>query len=135
MDRMGLKDGVYVCTFEEFKSLSVVLRQSIIDISNIEIAQEFKGEKMAQLYDFLTSTEFKLNIQAIVESFIQMEEDLNKERRSMESLWKQREKQIRKVMSNTSALYGSIRGIAGNAIQSVPQLESNVPMIDATKSV
>ena len=53
----------------------------------------------------------------------------------MESLWKQREKQIRKVMSNTSALYGSIRGIAGNAIQSVPQLESNVPMIDATKSV
>lgn len=45
MDRMGLKDGVYVCTFEEFKSLSVVLRQSIIDISNIEIAQEFKGEK------------------------------------------------------------------------------------------
>lgn len=64
-----------------------------------------------------------------------MEEDLNKERRSMESLWKQREKQIRKVMSNTSALYGSIRGIAGNAIQSVPQLESNVPMIDATKSV
>jgi hypothetical protein len=135
MDRMGLKDGVYVCTFEEFKSLSVILRQSIIDISNIEIAQEFKGEKMAQLYDFLTSTEFKLNIQAIVESFIQMEEDLNKERRSMESLWKQREKQIRKVMSNTSALYGSIRGIAGNAIQSVPQLESNVPMIDATKSV
>lgn len=135
MDRMGLKDGVYVCTFEEFKSLSVVLRQSIIDISNIEIAQEFKGEKMAQLYDFLTSTEFKLNIQAIVESFIQMEEDLNKERRSMESLWKQREKQIRKVMSNTSALYGSIRGIAGNAIQSVPQLESNVPIIDATKSV
>jgi hypothetical protein len=51
----------------------------------------------------------------------------------MESLWKQREKQIRKVMSNTSALYGSIRGIAGNAIQSVSQLESNVPVIESTK--
>ena len=133
MDRMGLKEGIYICTFEEFKGLSAVLRQSIIDISNVEIAQEFKGEKMAQLYDFLTSNEFKLNIQAIVESFIQMEDDLNKERRTMESLWKQREKQIRKVMSNTSALYGSIRGIAGNAIQSVSQLESNVPVIESTK--
>ena len=135
MDRMGLKDGVYVCTFEEFKGLSAVLRQSIIDISNVEIAQEFKGEKMAQLYDFLTSNEFKSNIQAIVESFIQMEDDLNKERRTMESMWKQREKQIRKVMSNTSGLYGSIRGIAGNAIQSVPQLESTVPVIESTKPV
>ena len=133
MDRMGLKDGVYVCTFEEFKGLSAVLRQSIIDISNVEIAQEFKGEKMAQLYDFLTGNEFKSNIQAIVESFIQMEDDLNKERRTMESLWKQREKQIRKVMSNTSGLYGSIRGIAGNAIQSVPQLESTVQVIESTK--
>lgn len=135
MARMGLKEGIYICTYEEFKGLSAVLRQSIIEISNVEIAQEFKGEKMAQLYDFLTSNEFKSNIQAIVESFIQMEDDLNKERRTMESLWKQREKQIRKVMSNTSGLYGSIRGIAGNAIQSVPQLESSVPVIESTKPV
>jgi hypothetical protein len=135
MQRMGLKEGIWICTFEEFKGLSVVLRQSIIDISNIQIAQENKGEKMAMLYDFLISNEFKTNIQAIVEGFVQMEEDLNKERRTMESLWKQREKQIRKVMSNTASLYGSIRGIAGNAIQSVPQLETttSVAVIESDK--
>jgi len=133
MERMGLKEGVWVCTFEEFKGLSAVLRQSIIDISNLEIAQENKGEKMAMLYDFLISNEFKTNIQAIVEGFVQMEDDLNKERRTMESLWKQREKQIRKVMSNTASLYGSIRGIAGNAIQVVPQLESTTPVIESNK--
>lgn len=133
MERMGLKEGVWVCTFEEFKGLSAVLRQSIIDISNLEIAQENKGEKMAMLYDFLISNEFKTNIQAIVEGFVQMEEDLNKERRTMESLWKQREKQIRKVMNNTASLYGSIRGIAGNAIQVVPQLESTTPVIESSK--
>ena len=66
MDRLGLKDGVWVCSFDEFKGLSTVLRESIIQISSAIISQENKGEKMGMLYDFLTSNEFKLQIEAIV---------------------------------------------------------------------
>lgn len=123
MDRLGLKDGVWVCSFDEFKGLCTVLRDSIIQISTAIITQDNKGEKMGMLYDFLTSNEFRLQIEAIVEGFTQMKSDLESEQRSMRSIWKKREKQIDKVLLNTTDMYGSIKGIAGNAVQPVPLLE------------
>lgn len=123
MERMGLKDGVWICTFEEFKGLVTVLRQSIINLDIALQSQENKGDKMAMLYDFLTSTEFRMQIEGIVEGFSQMQDDLAKEKRAMQKIWSQRKKQIDKVIANTVNMYGSIRGIAGNAIQTVKALE------------
>lgn len=123
MQRMGMKDGVWICTYEEFKGLSAVLRQSLIQISQAVQSQENKGDKMTMLYDFLTSTEFRLQIEGIVEGFSQMQSDLLKEKHAMKKIWTAREKQIDKVISNTIGMYGSIRGIAGNAVQTVKALE------------
>mgnify|MGYP001549751926 CR=1 FL=1 len=123
MDRMGYRDGIWICSFEEFKGLCVVLRESLIQLSNAITVQENKGDKMGMLYDFLTSNEFRLQIEAIVEGFVQMQGDLESEKRSMQGIWKKREKQIEKVLLNTNFMYSSIRGIAGNAIQPVPLLE------------
>lgn len=123
MDRMGMRDGIWICTYEEFKGLSAVLRQSLIQINQAVQAQENKGDKMSMLYDFLTSNEFRLQIEGIVEGFTQMQNDLESEKRAMQRIWKQREKQIEKVVHNTLGMYGSIRGIAGNAVQSVKALE------------
>ena len=69
MKRMGMIDGVYVCNFDEFKSLSAILRQSVIQLSDAMTTNENKGDKMVLLYDFLTSVEFKLQIEGIVEGF------------------------------------------------------------------
>jgi hypothetical protein len=123
MDRVGLKDGIWICTFEEFKGLCFVLRESIIQISNALVTQENKSDKMGMLYDFLTSNEFKLQIEAIVEGFTQMKDDLESEKRAMQRIWKSREKQIEKVVTNTVNMYGSIKGIAGKAIGTVKALE------------
>ena len=123
MDRMGLKDGVWICTYNEFKSLCAVLRQSIIKWASVKISQENKGDKMALLYDFLTSNEFRLQMEGIVEGFTIMQTDLIKEKNAMARLWKQREKQIDKVVQNSIGMHACIRGIAGNAIQSIPALE------------
>lgn len=123
MDRMGLKDGIWICTFDEFKGLCTVLRESIIEINRAIATQENKGEKMTMLYDYLTSNEFRLQIEAIVEGFTQMQTDLESEKRSMQGIWRKREKQIEKVLLNTNHMYHSIRGIAGSAIQAVPLLE------------
>ncbi|MBF4507462.1 DUF2130 domain-containing protein [Flavobacterium sp. JLP] len=123
MDRMGMRDGIWICTYEEFKGLSAVLRQSLIQVSQAVQAQENKGDKMSMLYDFLTSNEFRLQIEGIVEGFTQMQNDLDSEKRAMQRIWKQREKQIEKVVHNTLGMYGSIRGIAGNAVQTVRALE------------
>lgn len=130
MERMGMKDGIWICTFEEFKGLSAVLRQSLIQISHAVLSQENKGDKMTMLYDFLTSNEFRLQMEGIVEGFSQMEADLISEKRSMMTHWKKREKQIHKVVSNTVHMYGSIRGIAGNAVQSVKALEQDFETIE-----
>lgn len=123
MDRMGLREGVWVCTFEEFRGLCQVLRESVILVSNTAASQENKGEKMEMLYGFLTSNEFRLQVEGIVEGFTQMQSDLESERRSIQGHWKKREKQIQKVLLNTNHMYSSIKGIAGSAIQSVPLLE------------
>lgn len=123
MERLGQKDGVWVCTFDEFKSLSKVLRESVIQLSTALVTQDNKGDKMGMLYDFLTGNEFKMQVEAIVSGFTQMETDLAKEKRAMQKIWSQREKQINKVIDNTVHMYGSIKGIAGNAVQSIPMLE------------
>jgi hypothetical protein len=78
---------------------------------------------MDLLYDYLTSSTFRMAIEAIVEGFTQMKSDLDSEKRSMQRIWKQREKQIEKVVINTIYMYGWFKGIAGNAIQSVKALE------------
>ena len=123
MERLGQKDGVWVCSFDEFKGLCHVLRESVILLDTAITAQENKGGKMELLYEFLTGNEFRMQIEAIVEGFSQMQSDLTKEKRAMDSIWKQREKQIQKVILNTVNMYGSIKGIAGNAIGTIKALE------------
>lgn len=123
MERMGMKDGVYICTFEEFKALAGILRESLIQISQALGSQVNKGDKMVMLYDFLTSTNFRMQIEAIVEGFSSMKSALESEKRSMHRIWKEREKQLEKVIYNTIDMHASIRGIAGSAVQSVKALE------------
>lgn len=123
MDRLGLKDGVWICNFEEFKGLCKVLRQTIVMLDSSVETQANKGDKMGMLYDYLTSNSFKLQIEGIVEGFTSMQADLDSEKRSMQRIWKSREKQIERVINNTIDMYGSIKGIAGNAIGNIQALE------------
>ena len=122
-ERMGIMDGIWICGYEEFKGLCMVLRESVIQLSTAISSQENKGDKMHMLYDYLTSTTFRMQVEAIVEGFSSMKSALESEKRSMQRIWKEREKQIDKVITNTVDMYGSIKGIAGNAIQSVKALE------------
>lgn len=127
VERLSQKEGIWICTYEEFKALCFVLRESIILINQAGVVQENKGEKMSLLYDFLTGSEFRMQVEAIVEGFTQMQTDLDTERRAMEGIWKKREKQIQKVLLNTTHMYSAIRGIAGNAVGSIQALELPAP--------
>jgi len=123
MERMGLRDGIWICKFDEFKGLCAVLRESVVQLSSAVASQENKGDKMSLLYDFLTSNTFKMQVEAIVEGFTSMKTALDKEKNAMQRIWKEREKQIDKVVVNTIDMYGSIKGIAGSAIQEVKSLD------------
>ena len=123
LKRMEMIDGIWICTYDEFKALSYVLREHLIQLSQFVQSQENKSDKMSILYSYLTSTEFRMQIEAIVEGFTQMQSDLDSEKRAMGRIWKQREKQLVKVLDNTTGMYGSIRGIAGSAIENIQILE------------
>lgn len=123
MERMGLFEGVWVCSFEEFKGLSAVLREGVIQVGLAKKSQENKGDKMDLLYHYLTSSEFSMQVNAIIEGFEQLRADLESEKRAMARIWKSREKQMEKVFEGTINMYGSIKGIAGNVIGQVKALE------------
>jgi len=123
MDRFGEKGGVWICGFHEVKSLSFVLREMLIKTNSVKMAQENKGDKMELMYHYLTSNEFVQNIKRIVENYDGMINQLNSEKKSMHKIWAIREKQIWVVQENVSALFGSIKGIAGNSLETAGVLE------------
>jgi len=123
MEGLGQIDGVWVCSFSQFKHLSRVLRDSLIQVSNALMVSDNKGDKMGMLYDFLTGNEFRLQIESIVEGFTELKSDLEREKRAMQGAWKRREKQLDRVLLNTNYMYNSIKGIAGSAVQDIAALE------------
>jgi hypothetical protein len=119
----GELDGVWICSFSEVVALTSAMRHTIIRIAETKRGEENKGEKMQLLYDYLTGNEFRQQMETIVEGFLSMKTSIDRERIQMEKLWKEREKQLQKVLLSTSGLYGSIKGIAGASVGNIPLLE------------
>jgi hypothetical protein len=113
MSGFGERNGVWICNFSEVKALAYVMRDSILRIFNVSKSQQNKGDKMQMLYDYITSSEFSEQWKAIREGFLSMKNSIQKERDTMEKLWKAREKQLEKVLLNASHIKGSMEGIAG----------------------
>lgn len=113
MDRFGEKNGVYICSFSEVRSVAMLLRNAILKIADAKKSQENKGDKMVMLYDYLTGNEFGEQWKAIREGFMSMKLSIQRERDAMEKMWKAREKQLEKVLLNAAHIRGSIEGIAG----------------------
>ncbi len=126
-----LINGVWVCSFSEFKSLAFALRDGLIKVKKVQDANENKGDKMQMLYSFLTGNEFKSQVEAIIEGFNILRSDLEKEKRAMQNIWKKREKQIEKVISNTINMYSSVEGIAGSSVQPIQSLGFEEFLLDS----
>ncbi len=124
MPQFGQKEGLWICPFHEVKALVTVLRDGILRVFNASRSQENKGDKMNMLYDYLTSNEFSEQWKAIREGFMSMKLSIQRERDAMEKLWKAREKQLEKVLLNAAHVRGSIEGIAGSDVISMPLLEN-----------
>jgi|KBSMisStaDraftv2_1062788.scaffolds.fasta_scaffold01040_6 hypothetical protein len=125
MERFGEKDGIWICNFNEVSSLAHLLRHGIIQVNEVQKNQENKGDKMQMLYDYLTGNEFRGQMEAIVEGFMSIKSSISKERVQMEKLWKEREKQLEKVLISTSGMYGSVKGIAGASVGDIPLLDGS----------
>ncbi len=124
MERMGWVDGIWVCSLEEFKGSVSLLRESLIRVHQTVQREENKADKMTLLYNYLTGNEFQMQLKAIVDGFMQMQSELDKEKRSLMAAWKRRQKLIDSVLANTTEMYGALQGIAGgNALPRIDVLE------------
>jgi hypothetical protein len=123
MERFGEREGIWLCNFTELKSVAHLIRNGIIKIHEIQKNEENKGDKMQLLYNYLTGNEFRGQVEAIVEGFMALKIGITKERVQMEKIWKEREKQLEKVLLSTSGMYGSVKGIAGASVGNIPLLE------------
>jgi len=121
--RFGMVDGVWVSDPLSAIPLAAALRQQLVALDHERQASVGKSEKMEMLYHYLAGTEFKQKIEGIVEAFTAMQDQVNRERRAMEKNWKEREKQIERVVKNTVGLYGDMQGIIGGKIPQIAALE------------
>jgi len=131
MEMFGFKDGVWICSYREVPGVAALLRETIIGIFTSKVAETNKGDKMHIMYNYLTGNEFVQQMRSIVETFVTMKDTLEREKRLYYKVWNEREKQIDKVIQNTAGIYGSLRGIAGSAIQEIKQLEEGNLFLDA----
>lgn len=122
IDTFSLIDGVWVTSYRCALPVAIALRHSLIELAASRTAGEGQQTKMELVYQYLTGPRFRHRVQAIVEKFADMQEDLDKERRMMTKQWSKREQQIRLVIESTAGMYGDLQGIAGKTLQEIEGL-------------
>jgi len=126
IETFGLVDGVWVALPQAALPVAVALRYTLIETATARLASEGQQTKMELVYQYLTGPRFRQRVQAIVEAFGSMKEDLDKEKKAILKQWAKREEQIERVMQSTVGMYGDLQGIAGKTIQEIEGLELNL---------
>ncbi len=123
VESFDVVDGVWVTSPRTAMPVAVVLRQSLMEIAMARQASEGQQTKTEMVYQYLTGPRFRHRVEAIVEAFSSMQEDLDKERKAIMRQWAKREEQIERVMGATVGMYGDLQGIAGKSLQEIEGLE------------
>jgi len=122
VESFDLVDQVWVAHPRVAIPVAIVLRQSLVELSMARQASEGQQTKMEMLYSYLTGPRFHQRVQAIVEAFSNMKEDLDKEKKAITKQWAKRDEQIERVMQATVGMYGDMQGIAGKTLQEIEGL-------------
>jgi hypothetical protein len=129
IEQFDLVDGVWVAHPRCALPVAVALRQGLIDVSSSRLVQQGQQTKMEQVYQNLTGTKFRQRVEAVVEKFNDMRDDLDKERKFMGRQWAKRETQILAVVESTVGMVGDLQAIAGKAMPEIPSLD--MPLLES----
>ncbi|MFA5866713.1 MAG: DUF2130 domain-containing protein [Actinomycetota bacterium] len=119
----GPYKGIWVTDYASAIGLAVAIRAGLEEVAMARLAAVGKNEKMEAIYNYLSGTEFRQKVEAIVEAFTTMKEDLEKEKRATQAQWAKRDKQIDRVVANTVGMYGDLQGIIGTSLPQIEALE------------
>jgi hypothetical protein len=131
VEAFDLIDGVWVTTPRAALPVATMLRQGLLQVSQTRALSEGQHTKTEMVYQYLTGPRFKQRVEAIVEAFSSMQDDLDKERKVIMKQWAKRGEQIERVMGATVGMYGDLQGIAGKSLQEIEGLE--LPALDSPK--
>ena len=123
IETFGFIDGVWITHPKAAIPVAHVLRHGLLEVATARVASEGQQTKMELIYQYLTGPRFRQRVQAIVEAFSTMQEDLDKEKKAITKQWAKREEQIDRVMQSTVGMYGDLQGIAGKTLQEIEGLE------------
>ena len=116
-------DGVWVTSPRAALPVATALRHTLLQVSMARQVSEGQQTKTEMVYQYLTGPRFRHRVEAIVEAFTSMQEDLDKERKAIMKQWAKREGQIERVMEATVGMYGDLQGIAGKSLQEIDGIE------------
>lgn len=125
-------EGVWVTHPSVALPVAMVLRQSLLELAVARQVSYGQQSKTEMIYQYLTGSRFRQRVEAIVEAFSTMQEDLDRERKAIMKQWAKREEQIMRVMGATVGMYGDLQGIAGKSLQEIAGLE--MPLLDASEA-
>lgn len=123
VESFDLVDGIWVTNAKSVFSLAVALRHSLIELASARQALDGQQTKTEMVYQYLTGPRFRHRVEAIVEAFSSMQEDLDREKKAITKQWAKREEQIERVMQATVGMYGDLQAIAGKSLQEIEGLE------------
>jgi len=123
VETFEMVEGVWVTHPRAALPVAMILRQSLLEIALARQSSEGQQTKTEMVYQYLTGPRFRQRVEAIVEAFSTMQEDLDKERKVIIKQWAKREEQIARVMMATVGMYGDLQGIAGKSLQEIEGLE------------
>jgi hypothetical protein len=115
-------DGILVTDFAGAAALGGLVRANLLHLAQARSAAVHKEEKLELLYRYLSGIEFRQRVEAVVEAFERMREELDQERRVAERQWAKRAKQIEAVTFNISGMYGDLQGLVP-ALPPITRLE------------
>lgn len=123
VETFEMVEGVWVTHPRAALPVAMILRQSLLEIALARQSSEGQQTKTEMVYQYLTGPRFRQRVEAIVEAFSTMQQDLERERKAIMKQWAKREEQIERVMTATVGMYGDLQGIAGRSLQEIEGLE------------
>ena len=120
---LGLIDNVWVVSFDHFIPLAIALRKNLLDVGYQKAISVNQGRKADLIFEFVTGNEFRQQVEALVEVYMEMKEQIDRERMAYEKIWKSREGQMKRLISSTINIYSKAAGLVGSSMPQIKGLE------------
>jgi hypothetical protein len=120
-NKAGLYEGIWLSDFPTAIPVITALRDGIIYAASIKSLSNGSDEKSQKLFEYITSTEFRGNLQTLSEIFISFESDLAAEERAFVKQCKRRRVTNARALTSIGRIHGSLQAMLGE--KSMPELE------------